>query len=64
MPEGKEGYPKRERYWLEQLQTFDRFPALFIMGRFRDLLRQSGVEVVEAECDWAPSDFVTDEMRS
>ena len=66
IPEGKEGYPQRERYWLEQLQTFDRFPVLFIMGAdhfqsFGDLLRQSGFEVVKVERDWVPSDFVTDE---
>ena len=66
IPNGKQGHAKRERYWLEQLQTFDRFPALFIMGAdhfesFRDLLRQSGFEVVELERDWVPSDYVTDD---
>jgi hypothetical protein len=46
IPRGKEGNPGKERYWLEQLQTFHRFPALFIMGAdhfesFRNLLMQS-----------------------
>jgi hypothetical protein len=66
IPKDKEGYPQRERYWLEQLQTFNAFPTLFIMGAghfesFRDLLIQSGFEALEIEWDWVPSDFVSDE---
>jgi hypothetical protein len=66
IPEGEEGWPKREQYWLERLQTFNEFPAMFIMGArhfksFRNLLRQSGFEAIEVERDWVPSDFVTDE---
>ena len=68
IPEGKEGHPKREQYWLEQLQSFNRFPGLFIMGAdhfesFRDLLRQSGFEVVEVERDWVPSDYSEDDSE-
>jgi hypothetical protein len=45
----KEGYPGKERYWLEQLEVLDGFPALFIMGadhvdNFNNLLRESGFE--------------------
>jgi hypothetical protein len=45
----KEGYPGKERYWLEQLEVFDGFPAFFIMGadhvdNFNNLLRESGFE--------------------
>ena len=66
-PEDEEGYPERERYWLEQLRTFDRFPVLSIIGAkhfdsFRDLTTQSGFEAVEVVRDWVPSDFV--KMRS
>jgi hypothetical protein len=66
IPESEAGWPQRERYWLEQLQALNRFPALFIMGAehfesFRDLLRQAGFEAIEVERDWVPSDFVPDE---
>jgi hypothetical protein len=50
-------FEKRERHWLEQLTTFDRFPALFIcaadhFASFKNLLNQSGFSVVEVAPDW------------
>jgi hypothetical protein len=60
IPKGEEGNPKRERYWLEQLQAFAGFPALFILGAnhfesFKNLLTQSGFQVIEIVRDWEPS---------
>jgi hypothetical protein len=57
---GKQGDPERERYWLERLQSFDKFPVLFILGanhfeRFTSLLTQSGFQVFEVVRDWKPS---------
>jgi hypothetical protein len=65
IPGGKEGDRKREQYWVEQLQTFDGFPALFILGAdhfesFKELLIHSGFHVFEAARDWVPSDYVVD----
>jgi hypothetical protein len=45
----REDWEKRERYWLEQLETFDGFPAIFIMGAnhfdsFNSLLKESGLK--------------------
>jgi hypothetical protein len=50
----------RERYSLEGLQSFDGFPALFMLGanhfaNFMDLLKQSGFQVFEVVRDWKPS---------
>jgi hypothetical protein len=56
----KQGDPKRERYWLERLQSFVEFPILFILGArhfesFASLLTQSGFQVFEVVRDWKPS---------
>jgi len=63
----KGNFEKRELYWLEQLQTFDGFPALFIMGAdhfesFKNLLIQSGFQVCEVCRDWVPSDSRGDDL--
>ena len=57
---GKQADPKRERYWLERLQSFVEFPVLFILGArhfesFTSLLTQSGFQVFEVVRDWKPS---------
>jgi hypothetical protein len=57
---GKQADPKRERYWLERLQSFVEFPVLFILGArhfesFTRLLTQSGFQVFEVVRDWKPS---------
>ncbi len=57
---GKQGDPERERYWLERLQSFDKFPVLFVLGSnhfesFTSLLTQSGFQVFEVVRDWKPS---------
>ena len=57
---GKQADPKRERYWLERLQSFVEFPVLFILGTrhfesFTRLLTQSGFQVFEVVRDWKPS---------
>jgi hypothetical protein len=59
-------FERRERYWLEQLQSFDGFPAVFILGSehfesFENLLKHSGFETVEVVRDWVPSDYVPDD---
>lgn len=52
-------YKKREKYWLEQLQSFDKWPLLFICGAnhvesFSKLLIATGIEVLVASKDWEP----------
>jgi hypothetical protein len=50
---------ERERYWLDQLRTFQAFPCLFILGSthvstFSALLQQSGFEPTILIHDWEP----------
>lgn len=49
----------RERYWIERLEAFDRFPALFIAGSehvdsFKRLLREAGFQPFVVARDWEP----------
>jgi hypothetical protein len=49
----------RESYWLEQLQNFHGFPALFILGSnhvegFKSLLTEAGIRAVVEQRDWTP----------
>ena len=50
----------RERYWIEQLQGFDGFPAIFICGSthvdsFKSLLSEAGFAAFVFVPDWEPS---------
>ncbi len=53
-------YAKRERFWLEKLQAFNKWPLLFICGAnhtasFATLLKSHGIEVEIASNDWEPA---------
>jgi hypothetical protein len=48
---------KRERYWLDQLRTLNRWPCLFVCGAdhvssFRKLLEIDGIVAIVAARDW------------
>ncbi len=50
----------RERYWIEQLQSFDGLPAMFICGSthvdsFKSLLLEAGFEPFVIAPDWEPA---------
>lgn len=52
-------YRIREREWFRRIQVFDEWPLLFICGaihvaHFAQLLRENGVNVIEAYQDWGP----------
>ena len=49
----------REREWLRRISEFDEWPLLFICGAdhftyFAKLLRETGINVIEAYQDWGP----------
>ncbi len=51
---------EREKYWLEQIISFDLFPLLFIVGAchinsFQSLLTVSGLQPFIVERDWKAS---------
>jgi len=51
---------ERERYWLDQLESFTGFPCLFILGAehiktFSALLEQSGFRPIVSIHDWEPT---------
>lgn len=51
----------REVYWIEQLQSFNGFPTIFICGSthiesFRNLLLEAGFETSVFAPDWEPSE--------
>ncbi len=55
----KAEYAKREAYWLNQLQLFNKWPLLFICGAkhvesFASLLINNGIKVEVAAKDWEP----------
>lgn len=50
----------REPYWIEQLYSFEGFPALFILGAdhvssFTNLLKGSGFQPFVLVADWEPA---------
>ena len=50
---------QREQYWVNELTTFDTFPALFILGSdhlesFKALLVESGLQPFIVERNWLP----------
>jgi len=50
---------QRERYGIEQLETFNAFPAIFLLGSdhigsFTNLLKESGFQPVVLVDDWKP----------
>jgi hypothetical protein len=50
----------REQFWLSRVQELDVWPLLFICGAnhftsFSALLKENGIQVVEAHTDWEPS---------
>jgi hypothetical protein len=51
---------QREKYWIEQLETFNSFPAIFILGSnhvasFKKLLETSGFQPIVLVDEWKPS---------
>ena len=64
-----ESHEKRERYWLEQLRRFDKWPVLFVCGAehvtsFRNLLEQENITVFVAATDWTSNNTVEGDARA
>jgi hypothetical protein len=56
----KKSHAERERYWIGQLETFNAFPAIFLLGSdhigsFTKLLNESGFQSVVLASDWKHS---------
>jgi hypothetical protein len=60
--EVRKSHEIRERYWLEQLQTLNVWPVIFVCGAkhcdfFSTLLQTNGIKVEIAFKDWSPTDL-------
>lgn len=60
MPDTPEDNQKREAYWLQQLENFNLFPCLFVLGRdhansFPALLKTSGLKPTLLIEEWKPA---------
>jgi hypothetical protein len=56
----KKPHTQREQYWIGQLETFNAFPAIFLLGSdhigsFTNLLNKSGFQSVVLADDWKHS---------